>query len=473
MPEPRTDVPDIRGFEMLKPVGAGAYGEVWLAKTVTGEMRAVKIVRRNEMESGKAYEREFNATRHFGPISRDHQGFVHLLHVDVDEEQDLFYYVMEAADDYRSGRTITSEIYVPHTLREQLRDKMALPIAECLKIGIAVSAATAFLHRKGLVHRDLKPSNIIFVNGQPKLADIGLVTDALEAHSYVGTEGYLPREDSGTPAADVFAIGKILYEMSSGRDRLDFPGAPAPEAHTKSQLFPKLNNIVFKACQDDPKRRYKSAAALHAALNRLTVEDSTKPKAPELKARKGGGRLDKRQFKKVVNEAIEQEHDQIVAAWPNARQYLTYDELQQVTDTVRGLFRDKLGRVPDQVEVALKLSEAVVAPGIRQRIAALKAVSGIAGGVGGVAMIVNGIGLALGWGQGLIAAIIAYFTGTSLAGPIGWVAGGSALALIAGYFALPGSPKRRGRKAFECLLTGVDHAVDQIWHDYQDRLAQP
>ena len=54
------------------------------------------------------------------------------------------------------------------------------------------------------------------MDGRPKLADIGLVTDASDARSFVGTEGYLPPEGPGTPAADIFALGKGLYEAPSG-----------------------------------------------------------------------------------------------------------------------------------------------------------------------------------------------------------------------------------------------------------------
>ena len=60
----------------------------------------------------------------------------------------------------------------------------------------------------------------------PKLADIGLVADVSEARSFVGTEGYIPPEGPGTPQADLYSLGKVLYEISTGKDRQDFP-APA------------------------------------------------------------------------------------------------------------------------------------------------------------------------------------------------------------------------------------------------------
>jgi serine/threonine protein kinase len=80
-----------------------------------------------------------------------------------------------------------------------------------VELGVSLSAALAELHRVGLIHRDIKPSNIIFVGGVPKLADIGLVTDAAESGSYVGTEGFIPPEGPNSPQADVFSLGKVHF----------------------------------------------------------------------------------------------------------------------------------------------------------------------------------------------------------------------------------------------------------------------
>jgi hypothetical protein len=125
------------------------------------------------------------------------------------------------------------------------------------------------LHRHRLVHRDIKPSNIIFVNGIPKLADIGLVARAEATLSMVGTEGYLPPEGPGTPQADIFSLGKVLYEMATGRDRQEFPELPTnliEQPAAERARLAELNEIIIRACHADPKQRYPTAATLHADL---------------------------------------------------------------------------------------------------------------------------------------------------------------------------------------------------------------
>ena len=100
-----------------------------------------------------------------------------------------------------------------------------LPLDYCLEVGSQLAHALLYLHSKNLTHRDIKPANVIFVNGRPKLADIGLVAH-LDQRSFVGTEGFVPPDGPGTRRADVYALAKVLYEISTGKDRMDFPELP-------------------------------------------------------------------------------------------------------------------------------------------------------------------------------------------------------------------------------------------------------
>ena len=106
---------------------------------------------------------------------------------------------------------------MPKTLKTELsRRRSRLLVDECVTIGLSLTSALAALHRQGLVHRDIKPANIIFVGGVPKIADIGLVA-ASGQDSFVGTEGYVPPEGPGSVQADIYSLGKVLYEIAMGK----------------------------------------------------------------------------------------------------------------------------------------------------------------------------------------------------------------------------------------------------------------
>lgn len=90
--------PRIPDHELLRRIGRGSYGEVWLARTALGAHRAVKIVYRGDFEEARPYEREYSGIRRFEPVSRSHEGLVDVLQVGRNDEEGYFYYVMELAD---------------------------------------------------------------------------------------------------------------------------------------------------------------------------------------------------------------------------------------------------------------------------------------------------------------------------------------------------------------------------------------
>jgi len=152
-----------------------------------------------------------------------------------------------------------------------------LPADEVISLALKLTAALAHLHAHGLVHRDVKPSNILFIGGEPKLADAGLVAAVDDARSLVGTAGYIAPEGPGTPQADLYALGKVLYEAAFGKDSQEFPALPADVASRPdhAQLL-ELNAILLKACDGDSRERYQSADHIRADLQLLRVGRSVK-----------------------------------------------------------------------------------------------------------------------------------------------------------------------------------------------------
>src|SRR5690242_1551789 len=248
-----------------------------MARTVTGGLRAVKIVYRSTFESERAFLREFEGMSAFEPISRGHEGFVDILH--VGRTADHLYYSMELADDHVAGRNIDILNYEPRTLKSDLARHKRLSAGESIQLGLSLTEALEALHAHGLTHRDIKPSNIIFIDGVPKLADIGLVA-ASGQQSFVGTEGYVPPEGPGTPQADVFSLGKLLYEVSTGKDRLDFPEIDSQlSKRPDRERLMKLNDVLIKACVQDVKKRYRTAEEMNRDL--AALENGDRPPTPK------------------------------------------------------------------------------------------------------------------------------------------------------------------------------------------------
>jgi serine/threonine protein kinase len=235
-----------------------------------GTYRAVKVVYRKRFESDAPFDREFTGIRNFEPLSRSNEGFVDILHVGRNTESGFFYYVMEVADDVILRQRINPDSYTPKTLSSEMAKHERLPVFDCIQIGLCLTEALQRLHEKGLVHRDIKPSNIVYVEGIPKLADIGLVAEVREARSYVGTEGFIPPEGPGTPQADVYSLGKVLYEITMGRDRRHFPELPTSLGESSEhETLLELNEIIVKACANSTHRRYHSAQKMLEDLKRL------------------------------------------------------------------------------------------------------------------------------------------------------------------------------------------------------------
>jgi serine/threonine protein kinase len=274
--------PEVPGYELIRSVGKGSYGEVWLAKNMLGTFRAVKVVYRSTFATQRPFDREFEGLRRFEPISQKHAGWVSILHVGKSDTGDFFYYVMEPADDVVTGRAIDPVEYVPQTLRRKLDTVRRLSIDDSLRLGISLADALGELHKSGLIHRDVKPSNIIFINGVPKLADIGLVAGIEEGSSFVGTKDYAPEREPSCPAADLYSLGMVLYSASMGKDVRQFPELPTDlEQAGDVQRVMQFNNLILRACDGNPNKRFRSASAMSEELaSLLTDQKASRTGAP-------------------------------------------------------------------------------------------------------------------------------------------------------------------------------------------------
>lgn len=261
------EIPSVPDHELLRLIGRGSYGEVWLARNIMGVWRAVKVVTRASFDSDRPFEREFAGIQRFEPISRTGDGLVPILHVGSHRGKEAFYYVMELADGQAGGVDFDPATYAPRTLGSDLKRQGRLPVEECVEIGLNLATGLSLMHKHGLVHRDIKPSNIVFARGRAKLADVGLVGRILEARTFVGTEGYIPPEGPGTPGADLFALGKVLHEAATGLSPEEFPNPPADWLTGEIPHGAlDLHEVILRACESDPARRYRNAAQMQADL---------------------------------------------------------------------------------------------------------------------------------------------------------------------------------------------------------------
>ena len=254
-------------WRLEREIGQGAYGVVYLAVGSDGVRAAVKVCRR-EAVGDERYERELRGAKLYRAIPPQ-EGLVRMR--ELVETEWGFYTVMDLADDEFDGPREAASGYRPKTLARVIEGEKALPLKECVKLGIALAGGLATLQRHHLLHRDIKPGNVIYVGGKPVLSDPGLLVDESEAASLVGTPGYVPPENFTAAAGDIYSLGLTLKAASFGRTLEDLDKGPALESDTSAPLFPAWWRILNKATDPTPSRRYQSAKALITDLKSLRM----------------------------------------------------------------------------------------------------------------------------------------------------------------------------------------------------------
>ena len=273
---PEEIAPEIPNYELIDPpLGKGGFGKVWLARNAIGQWQAVKVVYQSNFgDNTKPYEAEFNGIKRYKPVSEQHSGLLRVELVSLKKTEGYFYYIMELGDSQTPGWEQQPSLYKPLDLENLRRSSPngRLKPAECLRICISLAETLDYLHNQSLIHRDIKPSNVIFVKGRPKLADVGLIAQARTAsqvHTFVGTPGFMPPppEPPGTVVSDIYALGMLLYVISTGSDPKSFPQLSATLLEKSSHAdFMRINEVILKACHPDPLQRFQSVGDMLQAL---------------------------------------------------------------------------------------------------------------------------------------------------------------------------------------------------------------
>ena len=246
----------------------------WRPISTTGQLRAVKIIATARSGTADPAGREITSIiRLEANLRRQHPNLVSIHH--VGECPGHIFFVMDLADDLTGAPGSADPSYQPATLQSRLQAGPLSP-EECWRRTGELLAGLAALHDAGMVHRDVKPANCLFVGGELKLADFGLLTEADRQMSRVGTRATCRLTAAWTQRADVYAAGLTIYEMITGLPPSCFPSlGEHAEKFADDPLLQRLNRLVLRACQVAiPMRGFKNAGK---CLTNWPVPNRPKP----------------------------------------------------------------------------------------------------------------------------------------------------------------------------------------------------
>jgi len=259
--------PTVPGFTLKKLLAASHRSTVHLATDRESRWVALKALRLPLGVDRKVWVSQWSDLQKLAATA---EGLLPILEFGEVEGTDVWFYTTPAADDASDEAAGNPTLYNSLTLRLRLKVGGPLDISEVIGLGCKLAAGLERLHAAGLVHRDVKPSNIFFVRGEPRLGDYDLMLTPQNEITPRGTEGFYPLEEQPSPAADVYALGKTLYEAWTGLDRLEFPSLPPGLAGGRDWLTKgaAFNQVLLKACDVRPSGRFVDGAAFQRGLDR-------------------------------------------------------------------------------------------------------------------------------------------------------------------------------------------------------------
>lgn len=248
-------IPD---YERVALCGEGSYGSVWAVRDRVGVYRALKLIDLDRLERAGITCYELSALETYCRKVTRHPYLITVYHVGAAGR--WLYYTMELADDQDTPGAVKDpfpEGYRPLTLATIIKGGR-LKIDVAVEIALRLLRGLAKLHELDLLHRDVKPSNIVFVNRQPKLADIGILTTDQATAKVIGTPKYMPPDRTIDKTGDVFAMGIILREMIES-----VPATPVDQVAEPTRWdLEKIDTVIGRACASRSADRYQSASAM-------------------------------------------------------------------------------------------------------------------------------------------------------------------------------------------------------------------
>ena len=253
-------------YEIKEIIGVGGMANVYKAyDSIDDRTVAVKILRDEHMQNDELLRRFRNESKAIAVLS--HPNIVKVY--DVSFNEDIQYIVMEHIDGI--------------TLKEYIEQQKTLRWKEAVHFTVQILRALQHAHDKGIVHRDIKPQNIMLLaDGTIKVADFGIARFARASQQTVtdkaiGSVHYISPEqakgDVTDEKSDIYSVGVMLYEMTTGKLPFDAE-SPVSVAIKQIQSQPKLpheinpnipeglEDIIIRAMQKDPSKRYQSAAEM-------------------------------------------------------------------------------------------------------------------------------------------------------------------------------------------------------------------